>query len=182
MTIGTKINKLTILKQSEPYRWKNTVRKMWLCVCDCGKERIVSGTKLRTNSVTQCKSCGYASRKQSQRRFSVYERLFNLYILGRARKRKIPVSLSVSDYEKICGMDCHYCGKHPELIEVYKNKYSKSETKYRQGVDRIDSSLGYSKLNTVPCCKFCNFAKSTLTVKQFIDNITRVYEHTKLRS
>lgn len=31
--------------------------KKWRCVCECGKERIVNGTALRTGRVKACKSC-----------------------------------------------------------------------------------------------------------------------------
>ena len=36
------------------------------------------------------------------------------------------------------------------------------------GVDRVDSSLGYIEENCVPCCKFCNYAKRALPVDVFI--------------
>lgn len=48
---GLKFGKLTVIRK-EKSRNSNS---MWLCVCECGKERIVRGTRL-TNNIT--KSCG----------------------------------------------------------------------------------------------------------------------------
>jgi hypothetical protein len=36
------------------------------------------------------------------------------------------------------------------------------------GWDRAKNEYGYTKLNSVPCCKSCNFLKGRLTVKAFI--------------
>lgn len=45
------------------------------------------------------------------------------------------------------------------------------------GIDRIDSEVGYTKENTVPCCKYCNTAKNTMSYNEFIEWIKRVYKH-----
>lgn len=45
------------------------------------------------------------------------------------------------------------------------------------GVDRVDSSRDYELRNIVTCCKKCNHAKNALTVDEFKEHITRVYEH-----
>lgn len=34
-------------------------RAYWRCVCDCGKEHVVRGTKLRRGEITCCPDCGY---------------------------------------------------------------------------------------------------------------------------
>ena len=45
------------------------------------------------------------------------------------------------------------------------------------GVDRINSNIGYTEENTVPCCKYCNTAKNTMTQNEFKMWIKRVYKH-----
>lgn len=45
------------------------------------------------------------------------------------------------------------------------------------GIDRIDSNIGYTKENSVSCCKFCNFAKHTMSESDFYKWIRRVYEY-----
>lgn len=44
------------------------------------------------------------------------------------------------------------------------------------GVDRIDPLIGYTLDNMTPCCTLCNQAKSTLSVEQFQEQTTRIYE------
>ena len=43
------------------------------------------------------------------------------------------------------------------------------------GIDRIDSSQGYTNENSVPCCTFCNFAKHTMGKDDFLAWVKRVY-------
>jgi hypothetical protein len=45
---------------------------------------------------------------------------------------------------------------------------SKRAFKY-SGIDRIDSNLGYSRDNCVPCCKRCNLAKRKMSYGDFLD-------------
>ena len=35
------------------------------------------------------------------------------------------------------------------------------------GIDRLDSSLGYTKDNIVTCCKICNYAKNKMKFEDF---------------
>ena len=50
------------------------------------------------------------------------------------------------------------------------------------GIDRIDSSKGYTVENSVACCKYCNTAKNTMSVDEFLKWIGRVYEFNNLGS
>ena len=45
------------------------------------------------------------------------------------------------------------------------------------GVDRLDSSIGYEKFNCAPCCFKCNRAKDTMSSEEFIDHIERIHNH-----
>jgi len=67
-------------------------------------------------------------------------------------------------------MPCFYC------CNLFSNKY-KNYT--YNGLDRIDSSNLHLKNNVVPCCKFCNFAKSNLTIQEFNEWIIRAKNFNK---
>ena len=70
------------------------------------------------------------------------KRRFNQLKNG-ARHRGLPIGFDFAWYEKrMTGEICHYCGG------------ALPETGH--GLDRKDSSLGYSPENCVPCCKACN--------------------------
>ena len=48
--IGNKYARLTVVGRAE----NKDKKAMWKCLCDCGNEKIVSGTHLRTNHVSSC--------------------------------------------------------------------------------------------------------------------------------
>lgn len=61
--------------------------------------------------------------------------------------------------------DCSYCGKP----SGWPNG--------RNGIDRVDSSVGYYPQNCVPCCKQCNRGKSNQSKKEFYEWVDRIYLH-----
>ena len=71
--------------------------------------------------------------------------------------------------------------KHSKEIEDRLNE-SKSQKRLSDhvlkcnGIDRVDSSKGYTLENSVPCCKYCNIAKHTMTSTEFYAWVRRVYE------
>lgn len=140
----------------------------WKCKCSCGKYRIVTSSML-TKGIS--KSCGcqnfvgiiHGNRKYDQE-LSDY-RAKAATIKAGARHRKIKFDLTLEHSAKLVSQKCHYCGSEPS--EVFR----KTKT---NGIDRIDSSLGYIKNNVVPCCKFCNFAKNDSSHKDFVDWIKRL--------
>lgn len=75
-------------------------------------------------------------------------------------KKKRHFDFSFEEYKAIANRPCTYCN------------YVGDQT---NGIDRVDSSIGYTKDNSVPCCKVCNMAKNTLTVEQFKDWLRRCY-------
>ena len=71
---------------------------------------------------------------------------------------------------------CFYCGAEKSNHKVTKNC---KEGFDHNGIDRIDSSKGYTPDNVVPCCKICNKAKMDMDQKDFILWIQRAANHTK---
>lgn len=78
-------------------------------------------------------------------------------------KRKIKNRITKKDYELIIKEKCYYCGNHEENGS--------------KGIDRKDSKIYYNKNNTVSCCKTCNFTKSVLSEKEFLDNLLIIYSN-----
>jgi hypothetical protein len=62
--IGTKHNRLTILKEAEPVFYKKGIARKVLCKCDCGKEKVIDFNSIRTN---RSKSCGCLSKELSSK-------------------------------------------------------------------------------------------------------------------
>ena len=48
---------------------------------------------------------------------------------------------------------------------------------YWNGIDRVDSSLGYINENCVSCCRTCNYAKLEMNIKDFLDWVQRISKY-----
>ena len=81
----------------------------------------------------------------------------------KAKKRGYEWALTLDDCSQLVIKDCAYCGS-PPLI-VYKTKHGSSIL--YNGIDRTDNNIGYTSENTVPCCKYCNFAKHKHSMEEF---------------
>ena len=96
--------------------------------------------------------------------------------------------MGFNDFFKMSLMPCHYCGiKSSKKLEDRANE--KSDGKLLSstivdcnGIDRLDSNLGYTLENCVPCCKYCNIAKNTMLVDEFLLWVGRVYNFNNLGS
>ena len=79
--------------------------------------------------------------------------------------------------------ECFYCGlSHSKEIpdrvnETAKGKLLSNTIVKCNGIDRIDSSKGYVESNVCSCCKYCNTAKNTMSVEEFLEFIKRIYNH-----
>jgi hypothetical protein len=60
--------------------------------------------------------------------------------------------------------------------DVCTSKVSNGAFVY-SGIDRIDSSAGYSNENVAPCCKDCNQAKWTKNLGEYKSWLVRAYNH-----
>lgn len=101
--------------------------------------------------------------------------LFARYIKS-AVERNLSFHLSICEFKAITSSNCHYCGQVPKQIA---SKQTTNGAYLYNGIDRVDNSLGYTLDNCVPCCKFCNRAKDTLTKEEFINKIESIWKHCK---
>lgn len=143
-------------------------RRMWLCKCDCGNEKIIGGNDLKRGNT---KSCGCLVQLP-------YGEAFINWIIfrykDRAIKKDIVFSLTREDFWEIVIQKCFYCGVKPSSI--FKGRGYNNGFAYN-GIDRIDSSKGYIKENVVPCCWQCNCAKQSFSVDEFYKWVKRIYKY-----
>lgn len=83
-----------------------------------------------------------------------------------AKKRNLEFSISLEQLTQLVKGKCYYCDFEPR-------KYTDS---VRNGIDRIDSSMGYTVKNTLSCCSTCNMMKGKLTHDTFLDKIKTIYQ------
>ena len=84
------------------------------------------------------------------------------------KKNMIGIVIDYEKFKKLSKSKCKYCWtEHSKEIQDRLNE-SKSQKRLSEeilkinGIDRVDSNIGYTNENSVPCCKTCNFAKNDL--------------------
>lgn len=166
--IGSRFGNLTVIAPSPSIRSGNIAVSIWVVRCDCGTE-----TKVRTGNLTggRTRSCGRFTcphcRSQSPYPSGGIRQLWNQR-RHRSMKKGIEFSLSPADVEALIFLPCFYCGGLPENIARSESRLSKITC---NGIDRIDSSLGYVQGNVLPCCWKCNTMKNILSVSEFSAHI-----------
>lgn len=104
--------------------------------------------------------------------------VFNISFLIQAKTRGIYFNLTIKElddiFEKQNGL-CYYTGR--KLLPAETRVPSKTESNI--SLDRVDSSLGYTKDNIVMCVKNANLAKHVLSHDTFIQLCIEVAENCK---
>lgn len=155
----------------------------WKCLCDCGKELVVSAHTLSRGNKISC-GCGRRfPRSSSNREVHLLNKVYRDTIWRHSKRFDIKSDISIAKFEELIKANCHYCGSEPCHTKYDKRFWDKnggilSDVKLvYNGLDRVDSSRGYFLDNVVTCCHRCNLAKSTLEVNTFLDHITKIYNH-----
>lgn len=185
--IDKKFGRLTVINRNKVKGNRRQVR--WDCICDCGNKHTVTGESLRSGKSKSCgcllKESRYVKNKNTDREKAM---LLLLYSPLKKRHRK---KFSNKDYidfncfKKLSLSNCFYCGSVPSNKQPdvrYETRRGKKEKiivsmfilKYN-GIDRVDSKVGYSNKNIVSCCKNCNSAKMELSIGNFKKHIQKIY-------
>lgn len=77
--------------------------------------------------------------------------------------------LSIDQFYELSSKACFYCGENPKEFVAKSMGEDVASGYIANGLDRIDSSEGYTTTNVVACCFRCNSAKSNSLQKDFID-------------
>jgi hypothetical protein len=164
---GKRFGRLTVLEKV--YR---EGKLKWRCQCDCGVVKEIENSGFFGRPT---KSCGCLQREKNRRgcRPGEAARHYHLdkYKWG-AKLRGLQWGLSDMEFYSLIDGSCYYCGNPPSPTYWYK----RGESLLANGVDRVNSSIGYTPQNCVSCCKFCNNAKGVLSKDSFLDHLKRVSE------
>lgn len=98
-------------------------------------------------------------KKSPHTRYKTYQR--------NAKTKDRNFDLSEDDFVEISKQPCIYCGE-------YSDTYNGEPF---NGVDRVDSSLGYFIDNCVPCCATCNRMKLDLDINDWINKMKQIINH-----
>lgn len=169
--VGEVGGRLTVIDPG-PYYEENTARRQKRIVakCECGDERRYDEYRFVSGKATQCPPCAYSERGLSiSNASSGWDNWLYSYTKN-AESRGIEWDLSVMQFTDLCKRKCFYCEAKPARRTHRRNPI------FANGVDRLDSSIGYTTENCVPCCSTCNRMKGTMSVEDFIAHIERIYK------
>lgn len=145
---------------------KDSPNKVWKLLCDCGTYTEATSNQLKSGNK---KSCGCrtveAIRKakctpQSSKLSSAYHSTKK-----RAIARGYTWELDKEYVLHLFSLDCEYCDDPPA-------EYSNGAI--RNGIDRVDNKLGYTKENVVSCCMVCNNMKHTMSYDAWMQHLEKI--------
>lgn len=181
-----KFGRLTalVLVQDRP------LKRRWKCRCACGRYCTVDQGKLRHG---ETRSCGCLVSENALKRINQHtlpagtafmNATFKMYVLT-AKNKNRPFTLTRAEFENKITKSCYYCGAQPRL-PLYAERLRRRKIKWFNGVkainglDRKNNNLGYTKRNTVPCCRTCNIAKHTMSAPEFLAWALRVVKQSSV--
>ena len=181
--VGDKFYYLEVISQPfyETYP-SGRKRKKVLCKCVCGNTKsFLCESFTCKNELDRAKSCGctktFVNGINAQKRRkpeSVYRYIYEQY-QSSAKTRNIDFNLSKEEHLEIIKQNCCYCGSEPELKQPHRGKgKSVGVPVPYNGIDRIDSNVGYEVDNCVSCCTKCNYMKSDMDVSLFQEHILKI--------
>lgn len=177
-TVGKRFGKLVVIDLGDQSVVREKMR--FLCKCDCGREKVVARYHLRSGAID---NCGCNKREQAaiqRRKRTPIEAAFNEHYTRyqrNARNRNIEFSLTEEEFILCSSGDCLYCGGLPVEFPSRFMAGQPFSGYAANGIDRIDSSVGYVVGNIVPCCGWCNMAKGTKSQSYFIQMCKAVAAH-----
>jgi len=142
----------------------------------CCKQYDISqfkGVKPNTETKT-CSSCREQNQIQDKRRDKIRRNLLAKTSINQsfcsymkeAKRRNIDFHLSKDTFCELIKKNCHYCG------EI-------NEEKKFNGIDRINSSIGYLFENCVSCCSLCNYLKNKTPIDIFMRRVQHIVSYLK---
>jgi hypothetical protein len=181
-----KYGRLTVLSHAgKDHRGKH----LWLCLCKCGVKKVVVSDNLSSGKSNSCGclKAEFLAKKGNQ--YGLYEdrekallKVQYCHLKRRDVKKGFCETISLAVFSLLSKSPCKYCGiEYSKEIEDRLNE-SKSQKRLSDhilksnGIDRVDSSKGYTVDNSVACCKYCNTAKNTMSEGEFYNWIKRVYK------
>ena len=161
---GKKFGKLLV---KEFAGHKNNLRQ-WLCICDCGSEKIVRGGHL-TKGFTKSCGCEAHPTKSKHKSWGGYKEIpldFFTTIKRNAEIRNIEFKITIEYLWEVFitqKRKCSLSGREFNFGIITRDRKGKTAS-----VDRIDSSKGYIVGNIQWVDKQINIMKNKMNEKEFL--------------
>lgn len=175
-SVGTTYGELTVIALNGLRNGHHYVQVR----CSCGTEKEVCLSGLRSAGIKTCRVKGKHP-KYADRTMPAFNYIYDSAYKQRAIAKGLAFEISRELFRELTQQDCHYCGTPPSQESYRATSHrgtiqtgSEYSTYIYNGLDRVDSSLGYTVDNVVPCCGICNHAKHTMSYAAFTAWLDRV--------
>lgn len=185
--VGKTFNNLVFLRIDKSLPKRQDKLRAW-CKCNlCGSVKDYQAVRVIQGRIWSC-NCDFKNRYRaswftknksySDMEGMAYYKEFNHH-RGKAKiakKRKgVEFTLSFPEWKELVSKPCYYCG----VVGADRRTFMKLDniTIRFNGIDRVDSSKGYTSDNSVSCCKYCNWAKNSQSIEHFKDHIVSIYKY-----
>jgi len=178
---GKRKGKLVVIGYSHSHiQPSGNKRAVWDAVCDCGNK-----TQISTSTFTHGKtiSCGcyfkeIISSGANKKPFG--EATFNSKYLSyktraKAHRKKLSFTLTKEEFKNLITAPCHYCGEIE--YSTFKSKPNANGNFPSNGIDRLDSDIGYEYKNCVSACGICNMMKNDLNYDSFLTHLKKILSY-----
>jgi len=190
---GQRVGRLLVIRQLPTTIVDSRTAAWWEVTCDCGVTKPIRQSQLRGIKPTLSCGCLYTESRPNcyKPRLPPGEHAFNS-LLGsykqRSKYKNLEFHLSKEEFRALTNGDCHCCGIAP--MKEFKPDFTgfavdrnKIRTKRYNGgyifngIDRVDSSVGYIVSNCVSCCERCNKSKLDISLTEFQAWIDRLIKY-----
>lgn len=165
--LNQRFGRLFVLWRSASSKGRNIV---WDCKCDCGKIVPVTGSALRSGT----QSCGCLLKESWLPQGRAVRNIVLKRYRRDAEREGRTWELSEERFDELVKGNCHYCGTEP----IHSTRAPNCNGEFVcNGIDRLNSKLGYVVGNVVSCCYPCNLMKRVLSPDAFIAHIRKILNH-----
>ena len=176
---GDRFGMLTVIGKDE-VRTRERKKQYYFCQCDCGspiksvlKASLVSKTKPTYSCGCHTKyAIGFIDNREVALARLLYGKMKTRHTkkIGDAEDNLIPFE----EFFDMINKPCYYCGRVKSSFIT--DRRDKNIVLHYNGLDRMDSNIGYRRANVVSCCAQCNIAKGELSIAEFRNYLTRIHD------
>lgn len=173
--LGKVFGRLTVIGTERTLIGKR-IRLKYSCKCSCPDGTIVLVDRGRlTCGRTQSCGCFAKDRVYLPIKIAATRHVLSTYKKN-AITRKLEWGLSDTEATNLIETPlCTFCGKEPEERFLPRERTKRG---YKlNGIDRLDSSIGYISGNCVACCSSCNYGKRDKSATDYIEHCRLVADN-----
>ena len=159
--IGRKFGRLTVIARAGSRREKGYSRKLWECVCECGKHKIVSTSNLTRGLVRSCGCLADEMKRKPKIETAIREEHIRLRHVWKNMKQRC-YNPNSPEYKNYGGRGIKMCNEWLKSSKVFIEWALNNGYSIGLDVDRIDNNGNYEPSN----CQFLTRSENVLKEKR----------------